>query len=236
MKYSAATNLVWKISALEAQNLKHREIEPIDLLLGLLKIVDIDLEKISIKKDGNKILEIKEEIKELRDIFELTGLVATKARRRIRKETAHQYHNSNYKDGVIHRSSFTKTAFKQAEKLLSDKELLVKPIHLLKSLLDNYNSEIVRILLLVNVPLMSLEAQLERNLESKISCSKDKTISPIKGQPRGSAQFLKYIRSAIGFLELNMFMDALVELDKIPNSEKQHEIAVRLRQDIIRKL
>jgi hypothetical protein len=83
---------------------------------------------------------------------------------------------------------------------------------------------------------MSLEAQLERKLGSTIVGSIDKTISLIKVQPTGSEQFFKYIRSAIGYLELNMFKDALVELDKIPNSEKQHEIALRLRQDIIRNL
>ena len=232
MKYSAATNLVWKVSALEAQNLKHQEIEAIDLLLGLLKIVDINIEENS-SCDNH---EIKDEIKELRDVFEISGLVTTKIRRRIRKETVHQHHKPNYKDGVIHRSSIVKVVFKRAEALLSDKEMMIRPIHLLKSLLDPDHREICRMLLLVNVPLTSLENQLNSKLGYLINCSKGKTIAQTNDHPTGSPQFLRYIRSAIGYLELNMIKEALDELDKVPDNEKQHEIAVRLRQDIIRKL
>ena len=155
-KYSDGTNLVWKIAAIEAQNLNHQEIDPLDLMLGLLKIVDVDLEKIIQSPKPIELLEIKDEVTEIEQIFVNSGLVPAKIRRRLRRESFNQAHNVVYKNGIIHRSKLSKRIFSNAEGHLSSEETIIRPFHLLIALLEKHDADLDRALLMVSFPVYGL--------------------------------------------------------------------------------
>jgi ATP-dependent Clp protease ATP-binding subunit ClpC len=150
LNYSEGTNLLWKIASIEAQNLKHQEIDPVDLMLGLLKIVDIEPEKIIRNPNSDALESINKEVAEIKEIFQESLLVPSKTRRRLRRECFCQIHNIDYKDGIIHRSELSKRIFTKAERYLFPREKNIRPFHILKALLEEENPDLDRALLLVS--------------------------------------------------------------------------------------
>jgi len=229
--YSSGTNIVWRIAAVEAQNLRHQEIDPVDLMLGILKLVDVEIGKIAGRKKDDSIGDINSEVNEIKSIFLESGLVAVKTRRRLRRESVHQLQNTDYKSGVIHRSPRLKDVFRRAETFLSSTEKIIKPIHLLAALLDKKESEFKRLLMLVNFPVSSLEANLGKKLTSNSEGGIQPTL-PSDTTHSGTEELIRHCRAAIGYLELNMKDEALSELNQIPDTEKNHVMVKKLLQEI----
>ena len=235
LKYSDATSLVWKIAAIEAQNLKHQEIEPVDLMLALLKAVDIEIEKLADTKSVEAMADLNSGVGELKCIFVESGVMPVKTRRRLRREAVH-HQKTDYKGGVIHRSTRSKDVFKRAENFLSTNEKMIRPIHLLAALLDKAESDLDRVLLLVNFPASLLKALLCNKLASNSDRLIYPTLPSIPMQPTGSEDLLRHCRAAIGYLELSMKDEAKSELQKIPLSEQGHPMVRHLLSEVEEKL
>src|ERR1700747_2049483 len=79
---------IWRIAEIEARHLNAPEIEPTHLLLGLCKVVDVDLPSIVSKDapDRDEILEeLLREVRRLRTVFRVAGVNAKALRRRLRR-------------------------------------------------------------------------------------------------------------------------------------------------------
>ncbi|MCE9588851.1 MAG: hypothetical protein K8R57_11130 [Verrucomicrobia bacterium] len=233
-KYSDGINLVWKIAAIEAQNLNHQEIDPLDLMLGLLKIVDVVLEKIIHSPKPIELLEIKDEVTEIEQIFINSGLVPAKIRRRLRRESFNQAHNVVYKNGIIHRSKLSKSIFSNAEGHLSSEEPTIRPFHLLIALLEKHDADLDRALLMVSFPVSSVLRQIAKKLPSSEGL-KHPSIPTLSNYTTGSESLMRHCRAAIGYIELSMFVEAEGELKKIDPTEQEHPAVKRLREDIRHK-
>ena len=232
--YSEGLNLLWKIASIEAQNLKHQEIDPVDLMLGLLKIVDIEPEKI-IRNPKSEALEIiNKEVTEIKEIFQESMLVPSKTRRRLRRECFFQVHNIAYKDGIIHRSDLSKRIFTKAERYLFPEEKNIRPFHILKALLEEENPELDRVLLLVSFPIGSVRREIEKKV-SNPNGLKHPSLPSFTNHPSASESLVGHCRRAIGYIELSMFAEAEEELRNVSASEKDHPAVKRLLEDIRHK-
>jgi len=230
--YSSATNIVWRIAAVEAQKLKHQEIEPVDLMLGLMKLVDLELQKLSDQNTAETRAALTTQVGELKCIFQESGLEPAKTRRRLRRESVHHIQNIEYKSGVIHRSTQSKDVFIRAGNLLLADEKEIKPIHLLAALLDKKESDLERLLLLINLPVSMMQDFLSKRISAN-SAELDYPHSPsIPNHPTGSEEMMRHCRAAIGYLELSMLSEAEAELLKIPASDRDHPMVKRLLLDI----
>ena len=79
MKHSASLILVWRVAEFEARHAKASTIEPTHLLLGLCKVVDLDLPEFVAKDapDRDEVLEeLLREVRRLRTVFRAAGLDA----------------------------------------------------------------------------------------------------------------------------------------------------------------
>jgi len=229
---SNATILVWKIAALEARHLNHKEIDPIDLMLGILKIVDVDLAKIVDVKDGDDFVTISGEVKELTELFLEASIDAKSTRRRLRRESIHQGQLVQHPDGVIHRSNRTKDVFRRAIEMLSGGDSRVLPIHILAALLDKHEPELERLLILVNSPVHALVRILSTKIRIFQEAINHEFQDSFKNDPTGSDQLIRFCRSAIGYLELGMLDEALKELEKISPAEQDHHMVKHLKNEI----
>src|SRR5438132_12031177 len=87
-RHSASLILVWRVAEFEARNLNASTIEPTHLLLGLCKVVDLDLPELVAKDspDRDEVLEeLLREVRKLRTIFRDAGVDAKAFRRRLRR-------------------------------------------------------------------------------------------------------------------------------------------------------
>jgi hypothetical protein len=230
-EYSKGTDLVWKIAAIEAQNLKHQQIDPVDLMLGLLKIVDVEPEGLMRFTKSEEILKIKSEITEIQQIFLSCGIIPSKTRRRLRRESLNHAQNVVYKDGVIHRSELSKRIFSDAVSHLLSNEKNIRPIHLLSALLEKQDPDLDRSLLIVSFPVSSVLHQIVRK-ETPADGLKHPSLPAVSNQLSGSESLMRHCRAAIGYLELSMFDEAEEELNKIELTEQGHPAVKRLRNDI----
>src|SRR5262249_38538365 len=132
-RHSISLILVWQVAEFEARYLNASTIEPVHLLLGLCKVVDVDLPELVSKDtpDRDEILEeLLREMRRLRTIFRVAGVDAKLLRRRLRRALPEERF-SLAESGRLHRSSAAKEIFGDAEHFAQLGNCAVYPIHLL---------------------------------------------------------------------------------------------------------
>ncbi len=139
MKPSHSTSLllIWRVAELEARNLKAPFLEPSHLLLGLCKIVDLDLPELISKEtpDRDAVLEeLLRETRRLREVFRKAAFDPQKFRRSFRKilTTGSSVMETR---GRLHRTDDAKDTFAAAERTACLGDGTVLPVHLLHALL-----------------------------------------------------------------------------------------------------
>jgi hypothetical protein len=230
MEISDGTKLVWNIASIEAQNLKHKEILPSDIILGLLKVVDIEEASLltilgGTEENGGEIVK---EIAELRTAFTAARIERSTTRKKIRRETFHRLDDIEYKDHIIHRSTLTKKLFEDAK--CNNK---VTAISLLNSLINGEVAELERTLLLVGFPLLLLKRELSKRFTPKNESNNN--LKSIEDWELVSEDLLKHCRTAIGYIELEMFSEAEVEINKVGKENMSHPLVKKIKEDITNK-
>jgi ATP-dependent Clp protease ATP-binding subunit ClpA len=132
-QHSDSLILVWRVAEFEARHSKASTIEPTHLLLGLCKVVDLDLPVLLSKNspDRDEVLEeLLREVRRLRTVFREAGLDAKAFRRRLRR-TSQERRFSLEESGRLRRSSAAKQVFADAENLAQVGSGAVYPVHLL---------------------------------------------------------------------------------------------------------
>ena len=132
-RHSTSLLLVWRVAELEARNLKAPFLEPSHLLLGLCKIVDLDLPALVSKDtpDRDAVLEeLLRETRRLREVFRKAAFDAQRFRRRFRQvlTTGSSVMEAR---GRLHRTDDAKDAFAEAERTACLGDGTVFPVHLL---------------------------------------------------------------------------------------------------------
>jgi len=135
--HSTSLLLVWRVADLEARHLKAPFLEPSHLLLGLCKVVDLDLSALvpTDTPDRNAVLEeLLRETRRLREVFSHADFDAQRFRRRFRQvlTTGSSVMAAR---GLLHRTDDAKEAFAEAERMASLGDGTVFPMHLLYALL-----------------------------------------------------------------------------------------------------
>ena len=132
-KHSASLILVWRVAELEAHHLNASTIEPTHLLLGLCKVVDLDLPELVSKDapDRDEILEeLLREVRRLRTVCRVAGVDARRLRRSLRRAFQERRLSLGDSEG-LRRSKAAKTVFADAEHFAQLGNCAVYPIHLL---------------------------------------------------------------------------------------------------------
>ncbi len=137
--HSSSLALVWLLAQFEARHLKASTLTPTHLLLGLCKIVDIDLPELVSKSapDRDEVLEESlREVRKLRTVFRTAGVDAKRLRRSLRKpepERRFELDASNR----IRRTPAAKRIFADAEHIAELGGGVVYPVHLLYATMIN---------------------------------------------------------------------------------------------------
>lgn len=132
-RHSTSLLVVWRVAETEARHLKATTIEPMHLLLGLCKVVDLDLPEIISKNapDRDEILEeLLREVRKLRTVFRVAGVDAKTVRRRLRRNSPERRFGLAESDR-LRRSSAAKQIFADAEHFAQVSNGAVYPVHLL---------------------------------------------------------------------------------------------------------
>ena len=136
-RHSASLLLVWRVAELEARRLRASMIEPIHLIIGLCKIVDLDLPEL-VSKDAPHREEILEEslreIRRVRTIFRVAGVNAKALRRNLRRVFVGERLDSR-NSTQLRRSSASRDIFADAEHFAEATNQAVYPVHLLYAVL-----------------------------------------------------------------------------------------------------
>jgi len=136
-KHSDSLIIVWRIAEIEAKHLRASAIEPVHLLIGLCKIVDVDLPELISKNnpDRNEVLEeLLRETRRVRTIFRVAGMNAKAVRRNLRRAFLGERFDS-LDSTRLRRSSASKDVFADAEHFAQASDDPVYPIHLLYAVL-----------------------------------------------------------------------------------------------------
>jgi ATP-dependent Clp protease ATP-binding subunit ClpA len=136
-RHSNSLLLVWRVAELEAQYLKAAAIEPTHLLLGLCKVVDLDLPAVVSKETSNRdeiLEELLREVRRLRGVFRESDLNAKTFRRALRHACAPPRGAAVIPD-QLRKSKETQDAFKDAEHFAEMTNSPVYPAHLLYAVL-----------------------------------------------------------------------------------------------------
>jgi ATP-dependent Clp protease ATP-binding subunit ClpA len=131
--HSSSLILIWRIAEIEARHQNASTIEPTHLLLGLCKVVDLDLPELVSKDspDRDEVLEeLLREVRKLRTVFRAAGLDAKKFRRRLRR-TVQDRRFSMTESERLRRSPAAKQVFADAEHFAQVGSGTVYPAHLL---------------------------------------------------------------------------------------------------------
>jgi ATP-dependent Clp protease ATP-binding subunit ClpA len=136
-RHSTSLIFVWRVAELEGRHLKAPFLEPSHLLLGLCKIVDLDLPTLVAKEtpDRDAVLEqLLRETRRLREVFRKAAFDAQRFRRRFRQvlTTGSSVMEAR---GRLHRTDDAKDAFAEAERTACLGDGTVFPVHLLHALL-----------------------------------------------------------------------------------------------------
>jgi hypothetical protein len=132
-QHSYSLILIWRIAEFEARHLKASTIDPTHLLLGLCKVVDVDLPACVSKDtpDRNDVLEeLLREVRKLRTVFRTAGLDAKVFRRRLRRFSPERRFSLDDSEG-LRRSPAAKRVFAGAEQFAQLGSSVVYPAHLL---------------------------------------------------------------------------------------------------------
>lgn len=136
-RHSTSLLLVWRVADLEARHLKAPFLEPSHLLLGLCKVVDLDLSALVPPETPNRnavLEELLRETRRLREVFSHADFDAQRFRRRFRQVLTTGSSVMAAK-GLLHRTDDAKDAFAEAERMASLSDGTVFPLHLLYALL-----------------------------------------------------------------------------------------------------
>ena len=140
---SSSLFLIWQVAEFEARQLKASTIEPIHLLLGLSKTVDLDLTAL-VSKEGPNHDEVLEEclreVRRLRNVFRSANLNAAIFRRRMRRASGEQRFSLEQSER-LHRSPAARKMFTDAEHLAQFTDGVVYPVHLLYTVLTTKDSQ-----------------------------------------------------------------------------------------------
>ena len=131
--HSSSLILVWRIAEFEERHSKASTIEPIHLLLGLCKVVDLDLPEFVAKDapDRDEVLEeLLREVRKLRTVFRAAGLDAKTFRRKLRRASPERRFALDDSER-LRRSSAVKQIFADAEHFAQLGSSVVYPVHLL---------------------------------------------------------------------------------------------------------
>ena len=132
-RHSNSLILVWRVAEFEARHANASTITPTHLLLGLCKIVDVDLPNIVSKdtSDRDEVLEeLLREVRKLRTIFRVAGVDAKTLRRRLRRASPERRFSLDESE-QLRRSSAAKQIFEDAEHFAQVSNGAVYPVHLL---------------------------------------------------------------------------------------------------------
>src|SRR5258705_2661028 len=85
IRHADSLVLVWKVAEMEAQHLGSPLIEPVHYFLGLLKVVDVDLDQVNSLRERGAVAveEITQDIGDLRLAFDRADVETTPLRRRL---------------------------------------------------------------------------------------------------------------------------------------------------------
>lgn len=136
-QHSNSLLLVWRVAEVEAKHLNASELEPVHLLIGLAKTVDLDLPTLVSKDtaDRDAILEeLLREVRRLRTIFSTAQVSAKALRRRLRGTPRNQRIRLPDSES-LHRSTAARKVFADAEHFAQLSAGIVYPAHLLHALL-----------------------------------------------------------------------------------------------------
>jgi ATP-dependent Clp protease ATP-binding subunit ClpC len=125
------------VAAVEGANLKATAIDPIHLLLGLCKVVDLDLDRVVSQDRLDRdewLAECQREVGRLRAVFKSVGFDPMTFRRRLRS-TSPIPRFSFEAQKQLRRSPAAKKVFSEAERCAELGSGLVYPIHLLYAVL-----------------------------------------------------------------------------------------------------
>lgn len=128
--------LVWQIAEMETRHLHTEVIAPHHLLIGLCKIVDVDLPSLLPKDapDRDAILEeLLREVRRVRTVFHTTKIDPRTLRRNLRRASEGS-HDVALPKGTLHRTTASKDVFADAERFAEVAGSPVFPIHLLYAL------------------------------------------------------------------------------------------------------
>jgi ATP-dependent Clp protease ATP-binding subunit ClpA len=178
MKHSAGLILVWRVAEFEARHAKASMIEPTHLLLGLCKVVDLDLAKFVPKAapDRNELLEeLLREVRGLRTFFRAAALDAKMFRRKLRRASPERRFALDDSER-LRRSSAAKQIFSEAEHFAQLGSSAVYPVHLLYASLladDEHRDTIL--------------AELNVEKQRLVAISKREVLKPQFGSPSSSS-------------------------------------------------
>jgi hypothetical protein len=132
MRHADSLVLVWKLAEIEAQHLGSPLIEPAHYFLGLLKVVDIDLDRVlDLRGLGGSADQIRRDVTDLRLAFDRANVETTLVRRQLRNRLRKGPDQNN---GHLRRSTQSRIAFKISEAFA--KSGMLKPIGLLSILIE----------------------------------------------------------------------------------------------------
>jgi ATP-dependent Clp protease ATP-binding subunit ClpC len=146
VKHIDSLVLVWRVAEIEAIHLGSKQIEPPHLFLGLLKVVDLNIDRVLSETSVLNARTVKREIQSLRDCFNEFLLDTTGLRRRLRRYLGRDKKQVSPKEKSIRRSSRSREVFLAAETLADASEGIVHPLHLLTALLRHQDTTIECIL------------------------------------------------------------------------------------------
>lgn len=132
-RHSSSLILVWRVAEFEARHQNASTIEPTHLLLGLCKVVDLDLPELVSKDspDRDEMLEeLLREVRKVRTVFRAAGLDAKAFRRRLRRASPERRFSLDESER-LRRSPAAKQVFADAEHLAQLGSGTVYPAHLL---------------------------------------------------------------------------------------------------------
>jgi ATP-dependent Clp protease ATP-binding subunit ClpA len=132
-RHSNSLILVWRVAEFEARHSNGSAIAPTHLLLGLCKVVDLDLPNIVSKDAPNRdevLEELLREVRKLRTIFRVAGVDAKTLRRRLRRASPERRFSLDESER-LRRSSAAKQIFADAEHFAQVSNGAVYPVHLL---------------------------------------------------------------------------------------------------------
>lgn len=132
-RHSTSLVLVWRVAEAEARHQNATIIEPSHLLLGLCKVVDLDLPELISKNspDRDEVLEeVLREVRKLRTVFRVAGVNAKTLRRRLRRASPDRRF-ALAESERLRRSSAAKGIFADAEHFAAASNAAVYPVHLL---------------------------------------------------------------------------------------------------------